>query len=281
MQLRNTLYDSGKLRSVRFALPVISIGNLAVGGTGKTPVTLYLAEWLAAQHHIGILSRGYGRKSKGYLFADSSATAATLGDEPMLYHRHFSQNMKVAVAVAEERILGIPSLLNDAPETEIILLDDAYQHRSVKPGLQLLLTEWQRPFSSDFVLPAGRLREPRKGAKRADAVIVTRCPAETTAAEKQQLFRQLKKYLKAETPVFFSQIQYKPLQNAFSGEAVDFPQQFALVSGIARPHPLVQHVKRKGKLLQHFNFNDHCSYNTGQLKELQEWHKQSPVACPY
>jgi tetraacyldisaccharide 4'-kinase len=179
-RLRNWLYDKGYKKSTSFPLPVISVGNLTVGGTGKTPHVEYLVRLLKDQRQLVTLSRGYGRQTKGFLIADEQANAATIGDEPMQFYQKFGHQIKVAVG--EKRVPAIEQILRLYPKTEIILLDDAFQHRAVRPCFSILLSDYHRPFYTDFVLPAGRLRESRKGAGRADAVIFSKCPQNLSAA---------------------------------------------------------------------------------------------------
>ena len=166
--IRNRLYDNGVLTSVEFDLPVIAVGNLSVGGTGKTPHVEYLIRLLKDHYKTATLSRGYNRKTKGYLLAGPQSTAADIGDEPMQFHRKFPE---VTVCVGEERMLAVPQLLGDQPDTAVILLDDAFQHRSIKPGLNLMVSDYSRLFTRDHVVPFGRLREGRKGYHRANGII--------------------------------------------------------------------------------------------------------------
>jgi tetraacyldisaccharide 4'-kinase len=179
--LRNTLYDRSYKPSTRFALPVISVGNLAVGGTGKTPMVEYLIRLLAPEFQLATLSRGYGRKTKGFRIAGAADTAATLGDEPYQLYKKFSP--QVEVTVGEERAYAIPMILQERETIQAIILDDAFQHRSVTPGFSILLTEYGNPFFNDYVLPVGRLREAKSGADRADMVVVTKCPPHTSEDE--------------------------------------------------------------------------------------------------
>ncbi len=172
--IRNRLYDNGVLTSVEFDLPVIAVGNLSVGGTGKTPHVEYLIRLLKGPYNIATLSRGYNRRTKGFLLAKADTTAADIGDEPMQFHRKFPG---ITVCVGEERMLAVPELLGERPETQVILLDDAFQHRSIKPGLNLMVTDYSRLFTRDHVVPFGRLREGRKGYHRANGIIVRQMPA--------------------------------------------------------------------------------------------------------
>lgn len=175
--VRNGLYQIGFFKSIRFSFPVISIGNLSVGGTGKTPHIEYFIQHLQEYVRIGVLSRGYGRNTRGYRLVQTNDHAELSGDEPVQIKRKFPDT---AVAVSENRALGIPQLLKTNPEVQLILLDDAYQHRAIRPALSILLTDYNRPYYQDFLLPVGRLREWRGGARRADAIVVTKCPLTLT-----------------------------------------------------------------------------------------------------
>ena len=170
---KNILYRVGLLKGLRFSIPVINLGNLTVGGAGKTPHTEYLIRLLKEYITVSTLSRGYGRSTKGYLHVHAGNTADQVGDEPLQYKRKFPD---ITVAVCESRSLGIPKLIQHNPNVQSILLDDAYQHRSVEPALNILLTEHDHRFTHDFLLPVGRLREWRSAYKRADRIIVTKCP---------------------------------------------------------------------------------------------------------
>ena len=169
--LRNRLYDVGFFSSIEFSVPVITVGNLSTGGTGKTPHVEYLVRLLQYQFRVATMSRGYKRHSQGFVMADAQTNALRIGDEPMQYHMKYPE---LVVSVAEERMIGIPALLQRRPDVDVILLDDAYQHRSVKAGLTVLITDYSRPFYSDHILPFGSLREGRNAYKRADIIIVSK-----------------------------------------------------------------------------------------------------------
>jgi len=172
ISIRNWLYDKNISRSTSFALPVICIGNLSVGGTGKSPMVEYMIAGLKDKFKIATLSRGYKRRTKGYSLANQNTTALDIGDEPMQFHTKFPD---IPVAVGEERIVAIPLLLHDKPDTQVILLDDAFQHRAIKAGLNILLTDYTNLFTRDFYLPTGDLRDLRSSCKRADIIVVTKC----------------------------------------------------------------------------------------------------------
>ena len=184
MRFRNHLYDIGKKPQVEFDRVVISVGNLSMGGTGKTPMVEYLIRLLKADYKLATLSRGYRRKTRGYRMANAEDNAITIGDEPFQYYRKFGN--EISVCVGEERVIAIPSAIMENEDIELFLLDDAYQHRKVARDFNILLSDYNQPFYTDYILPTGDLREPRKGAKRADCVIVTKCPDALKRARKNR-----------------------------------------------------------------------------------------------
>ncbi len=264
MRLRNLAYDKGVRPSRRFSLPVIAVGNLTVGGTGKTPHVEYLLR-LLHQYKVATLSRGYKRKSKGFILADDTVTATILGDEPFQYHLDFKD---VAVAVCEDRVKGVEQLQQQVPGLQVVVLDDAMQHRPVAPSLNLLITDFNRPFYKDHVLPAGRLREPRTGARRADAVIVSKCPAGLAQRECEEMAQQVAQYTTAGTPVFFSTFTYgAPVA---VGTGVKPGQKVVLLTGIANAEPLKKYLSGQGyTLLRHISYPDHHPYTAKDLQDLE------------
>lgn len=271
-RVRNKLYDAGTFEAYEAPIPVICVGNLTVGGTGKTPMVEYLARLLSS-YKVAILSRGYKRKTKGFVLADAAATALTLGDEPYQY----VQSLPLAqVAVCEKRAEGIQRLLQLFPDLEVILLDDAFQHRAVKASHYLLLSDYGRLFTQDHLLPAGRLRESRAGAGRADAVIITKCPDRISIAEQKAIIGQVQQFSSAGTPVFFTRIAYAPAVPMGTGSPLS--RNVVLVTGIANARPLVEHLRAEGyQLLRHFEWADHAELTpekvqevTGFLQGLQE-----------
>jgi len=263
MKVRNYLYDVGHKPSFKFESVVISVGNLNVGGSGKTPMVEYLVRLLQDKYSLAILSRGYGRKTKGFRFATEEDDAYSLGDEPFQYYRKFGDN--VTICVCEERALAIPTILNERPSTQIILLDDAFQHRTVAPQFSLLLTDAGRPFYEDFVMPFGRLREGRRGAKRADTIVVTKC---TNATAPEAVQRKIEKYA-GQKPIFFSTISYKSAQPFEMGTIIG--NKVVLVSGIANSSSLERYVAEHYQLIKHFQFSDHHSYTREDIRMLQKF----------
>jgi tetraacyldisaccharide 4'-kinase len=201
--LRNLLYDRDIIGSVTFNLPIFCVGNLSVGGTGKSPMVEYLANLLKNEYAIATLSRGYKRRTSGYVLANERSTAIEIGDEPMQFHL---SHPDIAVAVGEQRIEAIPQLLYDRPETQLIILDDAFQHREINPGFNIILTEYANLYSRDFYLPTGDLRDQKSSARRADIIVVTKCPAVVSDHERFMIMRELNPLPGQE--IFFTTIEY-------------------------------------------------------------------------
>ena len=271
--IRNHLYSIGHKRSFRFEIPVISVGNLSLGGSGKTPAIEYLIRLLKNEHHIATLSRGYGRRTKGLRFATDNDSASTIGDEPFQFYRKYGSDLHVVVG--EDRAFAIPNILHQYPETSVILLDDAFQHRSVNPHLSILLTYYEKPFYKDYLLPMGRLRESRSGAKRADAIIITKCPKDLSLAAQGEMRNNIKRYAR-DVPVFFSFITYgKPIP--FLDTKALISSKVVLVSGIARNKPLENYVACQFELVKHFRFKDHHSYTVKDVAALRH-HLKTQIA---
>jgi len=273
--LRNKIYDKGIYSAIRFSIPVISVGNLSTGGTGKTPHIEYLIRLLMYEFRVATMSRGYKRRSRGFLLADEHSDAASLGDEPMQFHRKFPG---IAVSVCEERMTGIPELMSRCPETEVILLDDAYQHRSVQPGLNILITDYYKPFYEDFILPFGSLREGRKSYMRADIIIVSKCPGNLPDEQKQHIRSRIRPL--PHQQVFFSTVRYEAFADFFSGEPLrpETDTHFVLVSGIARPEPLSDYLRTQGAPVHVLRYADHHYFTESDLSEIRQTIQQWQVA---
>ena len=265
--IRNHLYNIGHKRSFRFEVPVVNVGNLNLGGSGKTPTIEYLIRLLKDDYAIATLSRGYGRRTRGLRFASPSDNASTLGDEPFQFYRNFGGQVKVVVG--EDRAFAIPNILQEHPGTSLVLLDDAYQHRSVAPHLNILLTQFEKPFYKDFLLPMGRLREARKGAQRADIIIVTKCTEVMDKAHQQVVKKEIEKYA-AGKPIFFSFIRYGPPQ-PFQRTHVPITPKVVLLSGIAKPQPLEDFVNANFELVRHYKFKDHHSYTVKDIAQFRDF----------
>ncbi len=263
--LRNSLYDSGFFSSVEFSVPVITVGNLSVGGTGKTPHVEYLIRLLQYEYTVATMSRGYKRHTQGFLLAGDDANALKIGDEPMQYKMKFPE---LAVSVAEERMTGIPYLLQRRPDVEVVLLDDAFQHRSVKAGLNMLITDYSRPFYEDYILPYGRLREGRKAYQRADVIVVSKCPHDLREAAAGAIRGKIAPL--AHQQVYFSSIRYEQPYNFFTGEVMTLARKnVVLVCCIARPEPLVAQVEALAAKVHVLSYPDHHYFLSRDLEEIK------------
>lgn len=259
--VRNKCYDWGIFKSTQFNLPVIVIGNLAVGGSGKTPTTEYLVN-LLSNYKIAILSRGYGRKTKGFILADNTATAETIGDEPLQYYRKFGN---VTVAVCEDRVRGV---LNLRDNHDLILLDDAYQHRSLKAGFNILLFEFTKLNTFQYLLPAGNLREPFYATKRAQCVLVTKAKTEIDQATRKKITDKLA--LEPQQKLCFSSISYGALTPLYKTHEIESPEieVVFLLTGIANPLPLKTKLKEMAVEIHSFEYPDHHRFKVGEIKQL-------------
>lgn len=266
------MYDREIKKSFSFDTCVLSVGNLSLGGTGKTPMTEYLIRLLSDEYPITTLSRGYGRKTRGFLLADVTSSASTIGDEPYQYFRKFPD---IRVAVGEERAVAIPFILAEVPDTAIILMDDAFQHRAVLPDFQLMVSDYNRPFYADHVVPAGRLREPRTGAHRADAIIISKCPNELSKEEREAVIQEAAVYAPG-VPVYFTEITYDDTVAVLGDQQK--PSRVILVTGIANPAPLVDHLTGKVEMLEHLVFPDHHSFSDSDIRLIIKKLKQSGAA---
>jgi tetraacyldisaccharide 4'-kinase len=263
--LRNKLYDAGIKPSKSYDFPVVCVGNLSTGGTGKTPMIEYLVRLLKEEKRIATLSRGYKRKTQGFVLADKNANADTIGDEPFQFHNKFND---IIVAVDSDRQNGISQLRALEKQPEVVLLDDAYQHRRVKAGFNILLTANKNIYYKDIVLPTGNLREPRSGAKRADIIVITKCKKDISEVEKHDITSKLK--LRNHQKVFFSYVDYA--NSVISGVhtlALNTLPKFTLVTGIANAKPLVDFLKTKGLDFDHLEYSDHYSFKTSDIETLK------------
>ena len=270
--IRNRLFDSGIIPSREFNIPVISIGNITVGGTGKTPVTEYLAGLLMNDFSVAVLSRGYKRKTKGFILADENSTPAEIGDEPCQIKAKFPQ---IIVAVCKSRVRGVKKLLQLHPETDVILLDDAFQHRYINPGLSILLIDYNNPVSKDILLPSGNLREAASEKKRADIILVTKCPDKLKPIETRIMVKELDLYPFQQ--LFFSTIRYGNLLPVFPSCTVPEPEtlkeskpDIILVSGIANPRPLKKYARGISVKLHSMVYSDHHDYTDRDILEIEK-----------
>lgn len=265
--VRNYLFDVGLLKSVEFKLPVIAVGNLSTGGTGKTPHVEYLIRLLKGRFKLAVVSRGYLRKTRGFVLADINSTVLMVGDEPMQYINKFDN---LLVAVDENRCHGIQKLLSDHAKMDAVILDDAYQHRYVKPGLSILLTDFHNLYSNNYLLPAGRLREPRSAAKRADIIIVTKTDPVFSLLSKRAVLEQIKPL--PHQKVFFSFVTYGlpvPIFADLPPLRYNMINTIVLFAGIANPYPLEQYLKRLCNELITINFNDHHQFTEKDIVAIK------------
>ncbi len=262
-KIRNLLFDFGVLKSTYFSLPVIVVGNLSVGGTGKTPQIEYLIRLLKDKYNIAVLSRGYKRKTTGFLIVNNSHSALHVGDEPLQYFKKFKN---ITVAVNEKRKQGIEELISQKLP-KVILLDDAFQHRAVKGSFYILLTKYDDLFTDDFLLPTGNLRESRAGVERTDIIIVTKCPLNLNQDQKEIILAKFNKYKK---DVFFTNISYADKisgQYQFSLEELkDF--EILLITGIANPSPLLRFLKDQQISFRHLKYPDHHQFSKKEITRI-------------
>lgn len=279
--IRNKMFDLGILEQRQFDIPVLVVGNIAVGGTGKTPHTEYLIDLLRKQYKIGVLSRGYNRKTSGFICADANANASTIGDEPFQIYEKFGQ-YGVMVAVCEDRCQGIDRMREIDPSLNLILLDDAFQHRYVRPKVSIVLTEYSRPVFSDSMLPAGRLRENKGALHRADIVIVTKCPQDMKQLEYRLFVKNLNLY--PYQKLYFSTYVYGDLQPVFPDSGIGTRRLTELtpndliiaMAGIAGPKPFVKRLRNAGAKVNGLIFPDHHNYSPDDIRLLIRKIKSSP-----
>ena len=263
--IRNFLFDIGILKSTSFDIPVIAVGNLSVGGTGKTPQIEYLIRLLSDNYKVATLSRGYKRKSEGFILADSTSNAEILGDEPFQFYQKFP---KIQVAVDANRTNGITQLLSHTIKPEIILLDDAYQHRKVKAGFYILLTAFGDLYADDFMLPTGNLRESRSGVNRANIVVVTKCPKNLSDEKQDEIRSKLK--LNSDQQIYFTFIDYDDaIYNVEEKIAVTEikSEPKVLLAGIAKPKPFFDYLKNEND--ECLTFPDHHHFSENDLNEIR------------
>lgn len=268
IMIRNRLFNKHILKSAAFNFPIICVGNLAVGGTGKSPMVEYLLELLSPRFKMATLSRGYKRRTKGYALANDQTTALEIGDEPMQFALKFPN---VAVAVGEERIVAIPHLLQDHPELQAIILDDAFQHRTVRAGFNILLTEYSNLYTSDFFLPTGDLRDEWASANRAQVIIVTKCPPDMDEKMKSTILRELKPL--PSQKVFFTCIEYGMPYHICDSSiqySINSMDEVMLVCGIANPKPLKDYLLQKATTYYQQDYPDHHIFSIDDLKEMKQ-----------
>ncbi len=263
---RNMAFDSGLLKSKSYDFPVIAIGNLCVGGSGKTPHVEYLLRLLGQEKKTSVLSRGYGRKSKGFINVKPSSNAKIVGDEPLQIARKFPDSK---VAVCENRIDGISKL--SAEDAGVLILDDAFQHRYVKAGLNILLTKYENLYIDNYLLPSGNLRESKSQSKRADIIIITNSPKPLLPLDEYRLNEQI--FPKSNQKLFFSSVYYLGLKSVFSDEKIELKgKNVLLLTGIANSANIIDYISDKSKIIKHLEYPDHHTYRVKDIKNIiREW----------
>ncbi|MBK9636612.1 MAG: tetraacyldisaccharide 4'-kinase [Bacteroidetes bacterium] len=268
IRVRNLAFDIGCLKSTSFNIPIINIGNLSVGGTGKSPMALYLAQLLSEKYKVAILSRGYGRITKGFKWVNSQSTAREVGDEPMQY---FYSGLPLMVAVCEKRVDGVNELLKSENPPDVIILDDAFQHRYIKPGFNILLSDVSQPFYNDVMLPAGNLREPKSESRRADAIVFTKCNPSLERAAQEVVTSKVK--LTTKQSLHFSYIHYREELLGMDGSSLQIQslksKSVFLFCGIANPSPLKQFIEENCDQLKTKFFPDHHDFSVADAIQLK------------
>jgi tetraacyldisaccharide 4'-kinase len=269
--IRRWMFQKGIFTVNKYKIPTVCIGNLRVGGTGKTPHVEYLVSKLIPDHKIALLSRGYGRKTTGLLVANElpieTVTAETIGDEPLQY---FSKFKDVIIAVSEKRSIGIDYLIKKYPNLDLIILDDAYQHLYVDYGLRVLLTEYNHLFTKDYPFPAGNLRESKKNARFADIILVTKTPADYAIAEMEKMKKRLSVFKKS--TLFFTSVLYKnmiPLTENAHKTDPEKVTEILLITGIANPKPLQQYLEKQYSIISKISFPDHHNFTPADLDSIE------------
>lgn len=264
--IRNFLYNIGVIKSHQFNIPIISIGNLDLGGSGKSPSIEYLVRLLSNNYKVAVLSRGYGRKSTGFILADSNSDAGIIGDESMQYYRKFKN---IIVSVDSNRVRGINKLIKLNSKPEIVLLDDAYQHRRVKPGMSILLTKFNDLYSEDNIFPLGNLRESKRNANRADVIIVTKCDKNINKDQKRHIIQKLN--IGDNQKIYFSSIKYSKMvyDKESSKPLSEFKNiKFTLVTGIADSSHLINYLNDSGYNFNHILFKDHHDFSNSDIIKI-------------
>ncbi|SMO50879.1 lipid-A-disaccharide kinase [Saccharicrinis carchari] len=270
VRARNCMFNIGILKSERFPVPIISVGNITVGGTGKTPLTEFIINVLKGDYKVALLSRGYKRTTKGLVLANAQSTASEIGDEPKQILDKFAD---ITVAVSEKRVHGVNGLLALDAAPDVIVMDDAYQHRYVQPGLSILVVDYKRPLWKDIMLPAGELREPMKGKKRAEIILFSKCPRQLSEAKQLELTRKIKPL--PHQQVYFSTVTYQKPRMLFNGQQnakkICLSDASALVvTGIANPAPFEKHIATLTSHMQSICFPDHYQFTQKDVELISK-----------
>jgi tetraacyldisaccharide 4'-kinase len=269
---RNFLYDTGILSSTSFPVPIICVGNLTVGGTGKTPHTEYLITLLKKDFKVAVLSRGYKRKTSDFRVASPSSDVSETGDEPLQIFRKFPD---VLVAVDRRRVSGVRRIMEMAPETDVIILDDGFQHRRLTPGFSILLSDFERPFMRDYMLPFGNLREDKSNMRRADIILITKCPKNLSAIQRRLLVKEVGK--SAYQNLYFTSFSYKAPKLVFGSQKKELSSLdlskctgcgIVLITGIANPKPLSEYLAKFFSEITELTYPDHYSFRAKDIDEI-------------
>ena len=273
MKIRRAFYNQKREKyRHHYPFPVINVGNLSMGGTGKTPHIEYLVRLLQNNYSLSILSRGYGRKTKGFYFADHTSSSTDIGDEPLQYHKKYPH---LPVAVCENRAKGIEKIKQILPDTQVILLDDAYQHLRVKAGLNILLTDYNALYTDDYVVPYGDLRESVSAAKEADIIIVTKCPSVLSQLHEKTIREKL--HPLPHQKLFFSYTTFLPIVpfNKKAKEQTNEIKSVVLLSAIANPQPLISYLRAQYKEFQSIIFRDHKQFSPSDMEKVKQYVERS------
>ncbi len=264
---RNFLYDKKILRSVKFNFPIICVGNLVMGGTGKSTMVEFLIDILRQELNVATLSRGYKRRTKGYILASEKTSALEIGDEPMQFHVKYPG---ITVAVCEDRLVAVPQILQDRPATNVIVLDDAFQHRAIDAGLNILLTQYGDLYTHDFFLPSGDLRDQKTSAKRADIIVITKCPPALTGEEKISIEKEL--HIDEGQSIYFTTLEYGLPYHILTKaqKPLSVEEEVLLVCGIANPDPLKKYLEENTAAFYQLNFSDHHIYSIDDMKGISK-----------
>ncbi|MDE6343093.1 MAG: tetraacyldisaccharide 4'-kinase [Muribaculaceae bacterium] len=273
VELRNKFFDWGILKEVSFSIPVVGVGNITVGGTGKTPHVEYILECLRYRRNIAVLSRGYKRKTRGFIIASPKSTPESIGDEPLQIYEKFGGT--VVVAVCESRVKGVRQLLKEFPNLDLIVLDDSFQHRYIKPKVNIMLMDYSRPIYNDHLLPLGRMRESGNALSRADMVITTKCPSDISALDMRIVSKHLS--LMPYQKLYFSSFSYGGLIPVFQEECgarhliehLNADDAVILLTGVANPRPFVNHFRQYPFKKRVLHFPDHHDFSQSDLTQIQ------------
>ncbi|MCD8210149.1 MAG: tetraacyldisaccharide 4'-kinase [Prevotella sp.] len=278
VRLRNFLFDKGILKSNRFKIPIISVGNITTGGSGKTPFVEYLINLLEENFQVAVLSRGYKRKSKGYVLAKKDTKIFELGDEAYWLRK---KHPEIHVAVDKNRCHAIEKIIGDeiTSNTDVILLDDAFQHRYITPGISILLIDYHRQLVNDKLLPAGHLREPKSGIKRADIVIITKCPRDLQPLRHSVIAKSMN--LLPKQQLYFATLEYGALKPVYYGverelESIDKEDNVMLLTGIALPEQIIYDMKPYFNKIAHVSFPDHHQFSKDDIKRINQTYREMP-----